>query len=307
MGVGETILNEVGLPVRQGGSLLDPPVIIVYGRQGAGKSTEMAKSFPDAYWITTHNTVLRPFESWLRDYSTTAAGYGITRPPDRYVLRLFDEATRKAIDPRKAFDMILNQITTLVRQGRFPYSGVVIDEMTYLSLHVAAQIPRTMGWGKVDVVKEWHHELAAWARNLNILMGWVCHEDEPKTTEKGAWYPGGPALAIGTLRKEVGQLADVIVRLIAEQVKTVEGVDAIKAAMKGDDKKEESQASTPDVAEEGDVALIGEDGIRRFFVCGVRDDWVTKVRDFSIKVEEPMNLRGMLVRAGYPINQLRAV
>lgn len=212
-------LNEHGLPVSEGSTLTIPPVVIVYGRSGAGKSFSMAQSFPDAYWITTHETVLRPYESWLRDNKAQALRDGL-KMPERLNLPMTRADGKTKIDPRPDFDDLMQLITRLKSQGRFPYRGVVIDEFTEVSFRVNAQY-KNAGWAGVDAVKEWHKMLANWARCNKILLGLVCHEAEPKWKKEDSselQYPGGPALAIGTLRAEIQAISDVCVRLVTEQV-----------------------------------------------------------------------------------------
>lgn len=306
-----TIVNSLGLPVRQEGTLDDPPVIIVYGKLGVGKTTAVAQSFPDAYWICTHNTVLRGFETWMEEYPAQAASYGITKLPDRVVLPLVKKDGKTFLDPRPGIEAIQRTISQLIEKGTFPYSGVVFDEFSDLSLHISAITPRSEGWGGVDRVKEWHKNLVRWAREHGILLGLVCHETDPKTTERGIHYPGGPKLAIGTLREEIGALSDICVRLVAEEQQQSDGLASLLDSLKnGDDDSGASDVASsthnpPSVAGTAQPAPSTNSDVNRYFVTQVRDDWVTKFRAFGISAKEAIGLRELLIRGRYPISHLR--
>lgn len=286
--------DEIGLPVDGHDALQHPPSIIVYGRTGGGKSTELAKAFPRCFYLLSSPTVLRPVVSWTRENPELASSYGLSPGTLNAGLRSLtipqvDVRTGKLLDPRPLIDHYVNAIWAAQVNGTSPYDGIILDEFTDFCVRVA-QIEQSKGYSNKyawsDITKAWIRKIGALPRSVNFTIGMVCHEVDPHISTKGEWSPGGPALALHKLRNEVAGMVDIVLR---RKIRKVSAGAPPPAA--------------PSDGEVGGPPPIGglQEQTERYWLTGGDPDWLTKFRDFSISEEEKGDLRELLTRSGIPL------
>jgi hypothetical protein len=119
-----------------------------------------------------------------------------------------------------------------------------------------------------DAVNQWVNWVVNLPRGANCFFALVCHEKDPvfhdgKTPGKAAGtlkYAGGPACPTGPLSKMIAHAADIVIR--------------------------------------GVVRKVGRE-TKRAWNTSVDPRWHQKFRDFSAQSEEELDLRKILLRAGY--------
>ncbi len=279
------------------GNLLDqtppldyPPAICLFGPPGAGKTIEMASAFPNLLYVQTSKTVLQPvasFMHWVQqpgvtDQKIADAGY---RPelrhtlklPNRLVIPKYRPGTSEAQDPRELLKIVTDRFITASIKGENPYDGIVFDEWSEMGHRIQQAIDTDSDFGRdnfkrIKALKELHYQLAWLPRETNKMLGIVCHEMEPvyelddeSPTRGELKHRGGPKMPIKTLVHDVSAAFDVCLRIMV------------------------------------DKPMLPKGKVVRTYQTEVQPDWVCKIRGVGLKPREPLGLRALLTRCGYPM------
>lgn len=162
-----------------------PPVVIVYGDSGRGKTTDALWSFPGALYIPIHKDALRPSE--------TTCGYAL-KPDQVQPQRRLTQAT----------GLLMQIANAQKKEGRLFYPEIVVDD---LSLLMSAELRAMEESGRYP--KKGDGAFRKWS-DLGALLQEFCdvarHEvgaaviinAHPRAAETdrttGMYYMGGPSL-----------------------------------------------------------------------------------------------------------------
>lgn len=252
--------------------LTRPPSMIIYGRPGAGKTTAVAQSFQNMFWIQTSPTVLRPYASWLRDNKDLAAKQGQTFPTGRKTINAYQEDGITPKDVRPVLEELIKRYAAAVQAGTCPYAGIVFDEYNEHMRRVFECIKRDRVLGAnpfnaINELKRWNKWLCALPQVIKQPIVLISHEREPtydsqdgSPTKGQLEYRGGPAFPIGTEIQAMTGAADLCLRI---------------------------------------VIRAGSTGPKRIFLTAPDPLWECKFRDFAATAEEEFDLRKLLLKAGY--------
>lgn len=249
-----------------------PPAMIVYGRPGSGKSTAVAQSFQNMFWIQSSPTVLRPYKSWLRDNVDLAVKQGQSFPSGRKTVPEYQEDGITPRDVRPVLEAIVSRYAASVQAGTCTYAGIVFDEYNEHMRRVFDSLkrdPKFKGnpFGAINELKRWNKWLCALTQVIKQPIIFIAHERSPSYDQQDGSptrgkleYRGGPAFPIGTEIEAMVAAADICVRI--------------------------------------DLRASAQ-GIKRFLLTEPHPLWECKFRDFAISAEEEFDLRKLLLKAGY--------
>lgn len=270
------VRDELGLKLDVTDVIEKPPSIILYGVSGSGKSSEMARAFPNCLFVQTNATVLRPYQTFLDANPDIAEKEGL-KMPNRVTIPKVHPVSGEPLDPRPSMQTILDKYTAASKAGINPYDGIIFDEWTELSFRCFEAIQADPQYGKnnyarIDAIKELHYQLAALPQHTNSVLGLVCHELEPvfdmagelSPTKGRLRYRGGPRMAVKSLTHEISSAMDIVLRILIEDDIT-------------------GQAS------------------ERSYITDVRKEWISKIRSFGLQPKEKLGLRRILATAKYTL------
>lgn len=263
--------SPLGLKLDTRDVLATPPAIILYGPAGAGKSTAMARAFPNCLYVQTAPTVLRPYAHWLETHKSDPK-IGALKVPDRITLPKYAPGEPgKILDPRPSLKKIVSQYMDACAKGTCPYEGIVFDEWTEMAWRIYESIKADPTYGRnnfkrSDAIKEIHYEMAELARATNRVVGLVCHEMEPlfdleegSPTYGSLKYRGGPKMPVKALSHEVSAAVDIVLR----------------------------------------IEVTGNPPVRQFCTA-IKSDWTSKLRADGLPMYVDVDLRKLLADCGYP-------
>ena len=296
--------DTLGLTLTDAGSLLfDPPCCVLYARPGFGKSTQLAKSFSSALWITTNKGTLRPYAHWCELNRTEAEKLELRtlqKPNPKWKskqksntpaylpeMRAWEEGgmamkvipeflpdNKTRVDNRALIREIVYRFSASRQAGTCPYDGIVFDEGTEFARRFHAEIEADPGvkngfavWTCLEDYLRWLFQVP---RGADCFMGFVCHERAPKyddregsPTQGQLQYVGGPSLPSGSVRGALSGMCDILLRGIVRD---------------------------------------GMSGPKRLWQTQLSRDWDSKIRAFNLDAEEQCDLRILLTKAGYRLS-----
>lgn len=248
------------------------PSILIYGPPGGGKTTSVAQAFQDLLWVVSEPDSLRYYQTWAESLSP-AERAEFRMPRFKYIPE-FQPDGKTRFNNKDAIRQIVDRYCDAVVKGNSPYSGIVFDQHNTFAQRVYAELQADPSYGKnkfarIDALKSWNNWICSIPRFTNTIAVLICHEAAPKFDEdedsptfRKLLYKGGPAFPIGTERESMAAMATICLR----------------TALEG-----------------------GEGNIRRMYMTEASPMWHAKFRDVRIKAKEKMDLRELVIRAGYRI------
>ena len=291
-----------GITLDTSNVLSTAPSVVLYGAPGGGKSTEMARAFPDVLYVQSSPTILRALAKYAEDHPDK----GI-KLPTRVT---FDEkyAAQHGGYWSTAFKTLLESYLVADAQGKNPYSGIVFDEWSTLAERIYAEL-RTDPFGKyrgrngninifavMDAFKTMHAAVLSIARRTRKIVGFVSHHQPPKWDEDEASMTKGQLKHVGGPRMPLG-LGDQVIAICAD-------ADVVlQLAVMDPATKQLSLGDGPEAP-----PAEGSHDFRRVLLTQLEQKWFRKVRggfglarEELIDIEKGRGLRELLRRAGYPV------
>lgn len=248
------------------------PSILIYGPPGGGKTTSVAQAFQDLLWVVSEPDSLRYYQTWATSLSP-AERTEFRMPRFKYIPE-FQPDGKTRFSNRDAIRQIVDRYCDAVAKGNSPYTGIVFDQHNTFAQRVYSELNEDPGYARnkfarIDALKNWNNWICSIPRFTNTIAVLICHEampkydeDENSPTHHKLLYKGGPAFPIGTERESMAAMATICLRT------TLEG---------------------------------GEGNVRRMYTTEASPTWHAKFRDVRIKAKEKMDLRELVIRAGYRI------
>ncbi len=297
------------------------PLLVVYGNPKLGKSTEVAKAFSRALWITSEESVLRAYASWYRLYSAEARSLNMADPNLAYeqggmARKTIPEHRADGITPFDTWgtiNIVINRYLASVATGNCPFGGLVLDEFTALSQRVYGDMMRACldrqnplfktktgspdRFGPPRAIIEWCGWICSIPRkkpgvDATKPCTLVCHPEDPVPDDD---LKGGPKLPTKKSRRLVCAKADAILRVYSEKI----GAAANGEDVLGFENKPEGLDLTPPepLIEEGEY--VSDAGIVRRFQTEEDQNWEAGFRDFAVRPRMKLDLREMLAGVGF--------
>jgi hypothetical protein len=243
-----------------------PPSMIIAGATGVGKTTAIASTFPEYFYLLTNPTAIAPIADYVQRYPEIAKARGITVPTGLKVITpSYDRDCKmvrgSVIEPFLTF---LEGWVSASASGQNKYAGLAIVEFSTLLDWLYEEVRPASGSGSgrsafdaIDRIKRIANRLAKLpsetGKGLVCESHWaemVLHDDEsPKRGQ--VKHPAGPRMPIGTMIELVCKEFDLVWRLC---VSGGTGLDARKL----------------------------------YFETQPRQDYVLKTRRFGVLDEEPL-------------------
>lgn len=254
--------DELGLTLTESPPFDVPPAIVIYGDPGIGKSSEAAKAFQSALYIETKNNILAPYQSWwAMEHAKDPVFARNFRPifpqpglPPKHVMARYDLSKEQIarsgggkMTTLQFFNGLIEHIETMARTGKRPYKGIVVDEMTDLSIRLLEDMKADPavgknGWKMIENLKLLHRKLILLTQRTGMYLVLICHTKEPEywpmddvaiaAPMRGKMkYKGGPAFAIGSIAGQLCADADFVVQIVAESDPLSFGGGAMKRVM----------------------------------------------------------------------------
>ena len=186
--------KRIATPDKPFGDWGGPPIIIVYGDSGVGKSVDGALAYPGALALTLPTAM---------DSTIAVAGFAMTR---RFAIDTLDQAIA-----------LVQAATALPRETRPP--AVLVDDLSVLAEH-QAQAMHDSGeypmrgdgvyrfWGDLGDKITRLARLAVWAGMADIFNA---HVRTPSNDREGFWK-GGPMLPSKKLTRKIPHIANMVLR-----------------------------------------------------------------------------------------------
>ena len=209
------------LPIESSNGLDTAPSVVVYGPPGGGKTTEIARAFPDALFVQSAPDVLH-----ARAVQCALSG-GKERLNDRVTI---DESTVSKLGGLTilAVQTVIQEFVKDSMSAKPTYSGLIFDEWSTLCDRVWEELKKDP-WGKfqgkggkfnvfaaMDFFKQWHREVVAVPRLTRKMIGFVSHhqpprwdDDENSHTRGQLKTRGGPKMPMGLGDQVAALCADV--------------------------------------------------------------------------------------------------
>jgi hypothetical protein len=280
------------------------PAILIYGRPGAGKSTDVVKAFNNSLYVCSNSTILRPYESWceanpdivkqlnLRTCTKPNPNFDPSKPEGdknkKRVARSWDEhgiarktipsettnaaGERVPVDTWEAVREILIRYASACSTGKCPYDGIVFDEWSEFSGRIYPQMQKKFGkngFAAINEVKEFHRWICQIPKATARKLALVSHDDPPKYDETEGSPTRGKMQYPGGPKFPIGTLK----KEVCAQFDIVLHLEVTDGGMDG--------------------------GIKRRYATEVHPLWERKFRDFRVSADEAVDLYGLLKRAGY--------
>ncbi len=200
--------------------------MIFAGATGVGKTTAIAQTFPEYFYLLTNQTALAPFADYLQRYPEEAAKRGLSAPSGVKVISpAYDAEMRmvrgSVIDPFFGF---LEQWIAASKAGKNKFAGLAIVEFSTLLEWLYEEARARSGssgrgaFEAIDTIKRIAIRLAHLpgdtGKGLVCESHWselVLHEDGLKAGQ--VKYPAGPKMPIGTMIEAVCKEFDIVWRL----------------------------------------------------------------------------------------------
>lgn len=200
-------VDPLGLPIEaQQAAEHGGYALMFYGEPGVGKSTQVARAFPQALYVQTQLDILRAAEDWVRNRPSqwphgpagNASGrqlFGETSTilfPSKVTL---DERTVAEIYGgwwHVAINQIVERFIKACRDGTNPYSALVFDEWNKICAMVYEEFQRdpygmyTSKGGKLNIFavmrgfEAWHNGVISTGRVTGRILGLVSHAQGPR-------------------------------------------------------------------------------------------------------------------------------
>jgi hypothetical protein len=202
------------------------PKGILFGEIGVGKTTELAKCFPDYLWILTSPTALRAFDQTCGTDTGPAARLWLKDKRSLEDTEIAERGT-PSVDYFKWTQQFLANWTKSHRDGSNTYPGLVISEASELFSWIDRDAKRERGrsWGTVDRVKDIIRWFLNAADESETGLIFEMHGRGPKYGTDAAGEstgkitsPGGPGFPISTQVKDVCKNLDFVWEMTAENV-----------------------------------------------------------------------------------------
>ena len=248
------------------------PSILIYGPPGSGKTTSVAQAFQDLLWVVSEPDALRYYQTWAASLPDEERK-NYRMPKFKYIPE-YQADGKTRFSNKDAIQAIVDRYYEAVRVGNCPYKGIVFDQHNTFAQRVYAELAGDVQYGRnkfarIDAIKNWNNWICSIPRVTNTICVLLCHEAHPKFDEEEGsptqgklLYKGGPAFPIGTERESMTAMATICLR----------------------------------------TTLSGSEGnVQRHYVTEASPMWHAKFRDVRIKAKEKMDLREMVIRAGYSI------
>lgn len=249
-------VDALGLPIEteraadQGGYAL-----IFYGEPGTGKSTQVARAFPQALYVQTQLDILRAAEDWVRNRPNQWP----QGPSGNESGRQLFGADSKILFPNKltldersvtevyggwwhvAVNAIVSKFIAACTAGTNPYSALVFDEWNKICAMVYTEFQQDPYGqykeksGKINIFKVmtgfqlWHNQVIATGRITGRVLGLVAHAQSPRyydsDMDRGSRnfgelkVHGGPQMPVGlnASMKELCASASIVLELAIKQ------------------------------------------------------------------------------------------
>lgn len=302
-----TILPGLEIGLTDMGSVMhDPPFIVAYGDPGIGKSTAVAQAFAGstdgqgALFLITNKQVLRPYQSWceanraaveenkLRTLLTPNPRWTPSGAEPAYLpeWRPYDKGglavkhlprLPQAKDPRpnvQVYTTIIDRFVSARAKGTSPCNGLVFDEGTEAGERWLQDFENDPSFGKNNFAR-WGalstliRSVCEAPRTASCAFVMICHRADPKFYEEDSprrgevQFKGGPLIGSNKLRGLVCGYADIVLRACVRTTLS---------------------------------------GTERFWETDANPMWESKFRAFGIPVNAPLDLRSLLLRAGYRLD-----
>lgn len=312
--------NTLGLSFDAENPLEKVPLLVVYGEQKVGKTTALAQAFSNALWLTSDETILRPYASWYRDNEALAKQQNMKDPRIPYERGGMARKTIPALkdDGETPYDnwLVLNQVIARylrsVQAGSCPFSGLVLDEFTQFSARVWGDMLRAKEdrndprfktkfgapdhFGPPRAAIEWHEWICAIPRAKpgipSKFLGLVCHPEDPAPEEQ---MKGGPKCATKKARRIIVHRADAILRFFWDKIDTGDNDLGFSPTDAPNGKNGKSQLF------EGETSTT--DGLVRRIQTGPDPEWESGIRDFGVAATYKLDLRALLESAGFVLER----
>ena len=287
--------TSFGIPLDTSDVSALPPSLVVYGGPGAGKTTEVARTFPKSLYIQSSPTILKA----AADLHTRNPKV-MPRVPDRVTLDERTVAERFGGSTLGAIAQVVGAYVKACEAGTCEYDGIVFDEWNVFCERVYTELKadptgRFKGRGGnlnifavMDAFKQFHRSILGLTRRTRKATVFVCHfqtpridEDEHSPLRGQIKWPGGPKMPMGLSDQivEICADADAVLQMVVEDVKVGISLDG-----------------SPVVAESP-----------RRLLTQLEPKWFRKVRGFGVAASEPVDiekgqgLREVLSKAGFRV------
>lgn len=196
--------------------------IIVYGSNGTGKTTMVAKAMPKALWIVTRKGNLTAYHDWIKKHPEQAAEMGCEPVSDDRIIQVPskqinpDSGELDDVDTQAFIDDLMRKYCLAVANGK-DIQGVVFDEFSVFVRRVFDRISAAHrnGFEAIKLIKKWVSDICEIPVATDRPMCLICHGQDPKYDDDTGKlkYPGGPAMPIGTMVAEICALPDAVLQM----------------------------------------------------------------------------------------------
>lgn len=266
-----------------------PPAVVLYGPPGAGKSFEMARSFPNALYVQSSASLLRAYAGYAQAQNPPL------KVPDRVTI---DESTIMQLYGGSTLNALISVLTSYIAAcdaGKCQWDGIIFDEWNVFCERIFDEL-KADPWNKfrgrsgavnifavMDAFRQTHRQFIGLARRTRRMVGFVAHhqpprydEDENSPTRGQIKHRGGPKMPQGMASEVTSISADADVVLQLNVVPRQGGLGE----------------------------KIPEGTVDRYFLTALDDKWFRKFRGFVSPVEplditKGQGLRELLLRAHY--------
>lgn len=288
-------MTSFGIPLDTSDVGALAPSLVLYGGPGAGKSTEVARTFPNALYVQTSPTCLK-----------AAADLHVRNPkampkvPQRVTLDERTVAEWKGGSTLTALAEVVKRYVAACEAGTCEYEGIVFDEWNVFCERIYGELKadtsgrfkgrsgQTNVFAVMDAFKQFHRTILGLTRRTRKATIFVCHyqtpridEDEASPMKGSIKWPGGPKMPMGLSDQivEICADADAVLQMVVEESKAALSLDG----------------SAP--APESPRRLLTQ----------LEPKWFRKIRGFGVASSEPVDvekgqgLREVLQKAGFKV------
>lgn len=289
--------TSFGIPTDSSDVSALPPSLVLYGGPGAGKSTEVARTFPNALYVQSSPTCLKAAADLHARNPAIMPKVPIRATLDERALAEWPEVGGSTL---KAVATVVQRYVQACEAGTCEFDGIVFDEWNVFCERIYAELKadtsgrfkgrsgQTNIFAVMDAFKQFHRTILSLTRRTRRATIFVCHYQTPRIDEDDASplkgqikWPGGPKMPMGLSDQivEICADADAVIQMVVEEP---------KPALSFDGPAQSAESA-------------------RRLLTQLEPKWFRKVRGFGINASEPVDiekgqgLREVLQKAGFKV------